>query len=423
MAHDDWKHFGRKKGEPEPEEPQKPICTRFVCSDTTVEALAVLLADNPRGLLLHRDELAGWINSFDQYKGGKGSDTAHWLTIYGARDLLVDRKGGSRPSLFVPRATVSIVGGIQPGTLRRALGRENVENGLAARLLLAMPPRRNKRWAETEIDEGLDQEMTELFDRLCQLEFQLDDDGRPEPLTLGLTPGGKAAWVEFYNEHAERQADATGAHAAALSKIEGAAARLALVVHLVRQATDDTTPSGVDRESIEAGVAIARWYANEAERVYQVLSESEDETLRRQVVELISRRGGKITANDLRRRSRHFADSEAAELYLTALVGAGFGSWGPVSTSDEGGRPTREFALSDLVSVSETSRGTETEGVSDTEGQKTGEPCRVADAQAVSPIPPQEAGGNGALESETPSTAADDGVSDTDTQSWEVFTI
>ena len=68
---DRWKHGGKKKGEPPPEELVKPICERFSCSDVTVEGLAVLLADTWRGLLLIRDELAGWVGSFDQYKSGQ----------------------------------------------------------------------------------------------------------------------------------------------------------------------------------------------------------------------------------------------------------------------------------------------------------------------------------------------------------------
>ena len=46
-----------KKGDPQPE---KPVCKRTVIGDTTTEALCLRLKENPQGLLLYRDELAGW---------------------------------------------------------------------------------------------------------------------------------------------------------------------------------------------------------------------------------------------------------------------------------------------------------------------------------------------------------------------------
>ncbi len=319
-----------------------------------------------------RDELAGWVGGFDQYKGGKGSDTAHYLTMHGARDLLVDRKSADRRTTIVRRAAVSIVGGIQPETLRRTLGQKHFENGLAARLLLAMPPRQAKHWTETEIDDLLDQKIGRLFARLNEIEPGRDDNNRPKPVVLGLSAAGKKAWVEFYDQHAQRQADASGEQAAALSKAEGAAARLALVLHCVREAAGDkTVSSSIDDQDIGSGVALALWYADEAERVYHVLQEDDDGRLRRQVVELVSRLGGRISANDLRRRSRHFADSDDAERLLDELVKAGVGTWVEVK-HDGAGRPTRHFLLSDLVSVSQIPENPENMPISDTTAGESG---------------------------------------------------
>ena len=216
--------------------------------------------------------------------------------MHGARDLLVDRKSADRRTTIVRRAAVSIVGGIQPETLRRTLGQKHFENGLAARLLLAMPPRQAKHWTETEIDDLLDQKIGRLFARLNEIEPGRDDNNRPKPVVLGLSAAGKKAWVEFYDQHAQRQADASGEQAAALSKAEGAAARLALVLHCVREAAGDkTVSSSIDDQDIGSGVALALWYADEAERVYHVLQEDDDGRLRRQVVELVSRLGGRIS--------------------------------------------------------------------------------------------------------------------------------
>ena len=50
-----------RKNDPPPSEP--PSAQRFIVGDATVEALIPLLQDNPRGLLLARDELNGWFGS------------------------------------------------------------------------------------------------------------------------------------------------------------------------------------------------------------------------------------------------------------------------------------------------------------------------------------------------------------------------
>jgi hypothetical protein len=72
LAFKDWERTGRKAGEDAPVEPDRPVMQRLYCSDTTVEALAERLQDAPRGLLVARDKLSGWLGSFGQYKQGKG---------------------------------------------------------------------------------------------------------------------------------------------------------------------------------------------------------------------------------------------------------------------------------------------------------------------------------------------------------------
>jgi hypothetical protein len=87
-----------KQGLPAPPPPRRPTAERVHVNDTTIEALIQILKENPRGVMLERDELVGWVKSMDQYKaGGKGAERQYWLSAWSNRPVSVDRKGQSRP--------------------------------------------------------------------------------------------------------------------------------------------------------------------------------------------------------------------------------------------------------------------------------------------------------------------------------------
>ena len=96
------------------EDPKRPGCFRYVVNDTSVEQLGVVLAENPQGLMLIRDELNGWLTGLNKYDGQK--DRAFWLEAFnGDGDFRYDRI--SRESILIPSNTISLLGGIQPSKL------------------------------------------------------------------------------------------------------------------------------------------------------------------------------------------------------------------------------------------------------------------------------------------------------------------
>jgi hypothetical protein len=331
-----------------PAKPAVPEAERCIVSDVTVESLAPLLLANPRGLLLARDELAGWIGSFDRYAGGKGgADAAHWLSMHNAEGIVVDRKTGLPRTIFVPAAAVCLTGGIQPGILRRALGTEHRESGLAARLLLACPPRQAKRWTEADIDPHLEAQIACLLDRLFALQSAIGD-GEPRPELVKLTPAAKTEWTAFYNSHARELSDLSGDLAAAWSKLEEYAARLALVVHFSRWGADDPTLQSadvVDESSMASGVRLAEWFKHECRRVYSLLSETDEDRDRRRLAEWLDGKGGSATAREAQQYCHWLKASGAAEAALEELAKAGWGHWEPTPAGRRG-QPTRRFVLS-----------------------------------------------------------------------------
>jgi hypothetical protein len=361
-----WKRDKKVSGDP-PKKPDPPQAERFIVSDTTVEALAPILLANPRGVLLARDELAGWIGSFDRYagKGKAGADAANWLSMHNAESVIVDRKTGIPRTIHVPQAVVCVSGGIQPVILHRALGSEHRESGLAARLLLTCPPRRVKRWTEEDIDPGAEAELARLLDRLYELQPSICDDGEARPVLVRLTSEAKAAWTAYYNDHAQEQVDLSGDLSAAWSKLEEYAARLALLIHFTRWAVKDLTLAHADRvdgDSMAAGIRLTNWFKHEARRVYAMLDETDTARDQRRLVEWIGRKGGTVTAREVQQGCRWLKEPGAAEAALEELIKAGRGIWQDVPTTPKGGRPARVFVLSTASTVYETPTNPEENG-------------------------------------------------------------
>jgi hypothetical protein len=348
-AYQSKKAEAKKKREDIGPPPFKPVLQRLIISDITIEKVCEVLEDCQRGTLYYRDELSAWFGSFKQYRAkGAGSDCPHYLSMYSATPIFYDRKTGERSTIHVPRPAVSIIGGIQPGTFSRHLTPEYVEAGLLARLLPVMPPIKVKQWKEDVVTEATEKAVAVLFDALLKLEADLNKSkpGKPVPVYCWLTDDAKPHWVAWYNEWAQVQAQSEGELAAAYSKLEAVAARLALLHHVITCTRQDVIRSWIGPESMVAGIRMARWFAAEAARVYSALHESQEERRLRELVEQIERHGGSITARELHRASTtRYPDAEAARATLDTLVAAGLGKWEPVVSKTRGGRPTERFDL------------------------------------------------------------------------------
>ncbi len=340
---------GKKSDQTPPQTPVHPVCTRFTVSDVTTEALAVRLEQNPRGLLLFRDELSGFFGSMNQYRGGRGGDEAAYLAMHGARPLVMDRKNIEKPSIYVPLANLSIVGAIQPGVLRRSFTRDRMESGLAARFLMAYPPARVARWRDSAVDGTVQDRLATMFDWLIDLPLQYDEQtGEPAPTLLSLNPDAKKLWIEFHDAHADEQIALHGDLSAAWAKLTGYAARLALICELASWMSVDEwqPPTDVGVEALSAGIALVRWFSAETKRIYAMIDETPDQRECRELIDYIRQRGGVVTTRDLMRGPRRYRNQESmAEADLQRLVSQGCGDWLAQNGSGNGGRPSRAFRL------------------------------------------------------------------------------
>jgi hypothetical protein len=358
-AKEEWTAKKKEERGDEPQPPRKP--PPHVTGDVTIEKLGELLDDAPRGLLVARDELDGWFLSFTRYKGkGGGSDRAGWLELHRAGTLIVERLTRERPTLMVRRACASVTGTIQPGTLARALDQDALQAGMGARFLMAMPPRHRRVWSERDVADDLAERYQALLREL--LELQLDAPAKRKPYFLGLSANAYDVWKRFFNEWGHVQHGAEGEQASAMAKLEAYAARLALVYQVVDRVAsgDPHNVKAILQPSMICAVALTRWFAAEAARVYAMLHEDEATRQTRKLVEWIIAHGEPIphkpglrgvTVKALQQsNSRRWPSAEIAEAELGDLVAGKLGEWVEDAPRPGGGRRKRWFVLAEITS-------------------------------------------------------------------------
>ncbi len=246
-----------------PIEPQAP---RLRQSDVTIEKLASLLASAaPKGLLVVRDELAGWLLGMNAYNDAA---RAFWIEAYGGRPYRVERQKSPEP-IIVPHLVTSVTGGTQPDKLAALF--KDADDGLLARFCWFWPER--VPFALARQAPATDW-ASEALDRLRLLE--LSPASPPEthlrPLMVPLTDDVLSDLQEFGREMQNRQEEAGGLMRSAYGKARGTALRVSLILeYLWWSARPGMTPPPVripSRAFLAAAGFVAEYLMPMAERVY-----------------------------------------------------------------------------------------------------------------------------------------------------------
>ena len=249
-----------------------PVLRRYKVNDSTVEKLGELLNQNPNGLLLHRDELIGFLRSLD--KEGREDSRAFFLEAWnGTGDFTVDRIG--RGTVRIEANTVSILGAIQPGPLsdylRQAVRSGVGDDGLLQRFQLAVWPDTSKEWQNVDRwpDSVAKREafaVSQYLDNLRAADAGADSaDGIP---FLRFCPGAQEQfdlWRADLEKALRSDCDhpAFEAHLAKYRKLVPA---LALILHLANR---DSGP--VTLAALEKSFLWANYLESHARRIYSAV--------------------------------------------------------------------------------------------------------------------------------------------------------
>ncbi|WP_134679574.1 YfjI family protein [Paracoccus ravus] len=355
LAESAWKEAVKaaiKAGDEPPARPasanpgDEPAMPRLALADATVEKLAVIMSSQPRGTLLARDELAGWLQGMSRYSGG-GSDRPFWLEAYGGRSYSVERMG--RDPVYIDRLTIGVLGGIQPDRLRSLLIKTD-DDGLLARLMPAWPhPAPVKRPDAQQDDAFLDG----ALQRLLSLQMPADESGHIRPWFVPFSEDARELLDHFRKAVREWEADAEGLLLSFIGKLPGVAVRLSLVLGMMEWASQEAVePVEVSINHFgRAAHLVESYLLPMARRAYAEHSGSPAQRSARALVALIQEEGWEhFTARDVRRKQRaHLQDMEAINPAIKVLETADLIQPVEVPSGPKGGAPKRLFVVNPAV--------------------------------------------------------------------------
>jgi len=260
------REYEKKRKDEVEDPPERPKPISLYASNYTMEAIGQILSHQPdRGLLVTPDELAVFLRSMDAYRGGRGADRAHWLSLYNGDALKVDRKTSDQ--IFVRYTSVSVVGGIQPSILQKAWQEDkDLGDGLWPRFAWVRVP----LVPDPDTHDGPvhhPQELLKAVYRRLQA-FQ--------PMQHVLDEGGRRLWNEWKRELNEPiLSEPNERIRAMLPKTKERAARIALILHWLDAACAGVIPSKViPASTLARAIEFTRWLQNQARLLYGELGES-----------------------------------------------------------------------------------------------------------------------------------------------------
>lgn len=325
---------------PEPAEPKKP---RLVVHDVTYQALGVILAANPHGVLIHGDELSGLLQSLDA--PGQEAARGFYLTGWGGSgNYTFDRIG--RGSIRLKNYTLSLFGGFQPDKIkhyvRGAQSGSSQNDGLLQRFQLIV-------WPDLATDFDLVDRAPNkaALERLNRAMLNLRGAHPTAPTNsvgarlLHFDEDAQVMFNDWYvkNEQLLRNGTLGISEQSHLAKYRSLIPALALLFHLL-----DAHEGEVCSSCLERALQFALYLKSHALRLYGAVNR-EDFASAQALANAI--KAGKLQSGfshfDLYSKGwRDLSDLPSAKNAVDSLIELG---WLKEKTTETGGRPKISFEI------------------------------------------------------------------------------
>ena len=323
-----------------------PPCPRIVVNDTTVEKLGELLNENPRGLLLIRDELPGFLARLESEE--HQSERAFYLEAYnGDGCFTYDRIG--RGTVHIENCTVSIIGGVQPSRIApivRGAMSGTSNDGLIQRLQMSVWPDDVGSWQW--VDRKPNTEARLAYEKVFRDLYDLPMGDSNKPAILRFSPESQALFQQWMTELQikARSGSLPSTLESHMLKMPKTVATLALLFELIEGGRFE-----VNELAMRRALGWADYLLSHANRVYAA-GETMAADGARVIVERRHQLPESFTPRDIHRKGwASLGDREAVISAIEMLVATNHCREVPPVVHQTGGRPSVSYVWNPSLKV------------------------------------------------------------------------
>lgn len=258
------------------DKPDKPHLKQFYVSDTTPEGLYKVLAENPNGLLLYRDEIKGFFDDMGRYN--KSGEESNYLSIWDGTTVTINRKNDE--PLYIKHPFLSMIGGTQPGLLKQMFSERLLQSGFLQRILFCYPEATFSHYSNKQLPQTCQVTWNDYCHKLMQI---------PQ-CTLTLDGGAAKLYETYYNELQDKMPSADEYVISMYNKLQISVLKWSVVAHFLG---DDMDVAEVTENDMGYSVDCMEYFERNWMKVYDKLHQDKQKPTREQCIKYLGEYYGK----------------------------------------------------------------------------------------------------------------------------------
>lgn len=236
-----------------------PVLRQLLLNDFTPEAFVKAHYFNPRGIGLYTDEIAGFFNSFNQYR--KGSEEESYLSAWSGKPIIKNRISGEE--MRVDNTKVDIIGTMQEAILSSVFHSNKLKNGFIDRLLFVLPHKYvDNKWNDLDLDE----KYIDWYSEFIEKTFQLSENSE---LILEFNPEAKDYLYRWQNN---QKNDFDFEYQRGISvKLQQYVLRFSILLEVIHAICNDEKLQTISLKTLKSAIKLRDYFFENAVRVFEII--------------------------------------------------------------------------------------------------------------------------------------------------------